>query len=291
MAKSPDNDDEVAGLYRLPLGEFTAARNALAKKLGPAAGDVRTLEKPNVAAWAVNQLYWQRRPAYDALIRAAQAMRTAHTHMLSGRKADVPEADSAHRDAIRAAAQAIRELAQAAGETLSASSLEAVGETLRSLPSDDPPGRLTKPLSPLGFGALMGISVSPGSRVQSPGSKVQSSAGSGVPGSRGPGAKETAAQRAAAKKEAAENAKKRKELEKALRAAEAAEREAESALAEARKAVAKVERDYAAVRDRLQFLEKQRTDAEEEAHKRSRALTEATNARTQAAQELQRFTS
>jgi DNA repair exonuclease SbcCD ATPase subunit len=286
MAKSPDHDDEIAALYRLPLGEFTAARNALAKKLGPAAGDVRTLEKPNVAAWAVNQLYWQRRPAYDALIRAAQAMRTAHTHMLSGRKADVPQADSAHRDAIRAATQAIRELAQAAGETLSASTLEAVGETLRSLPSDDAPGRLTKPLSPLGFGALLGISVQgPVSRVQGPGP------GAGVPGSRSPGvAKSTVAERAAAKKEAAENAKKRKELEKALRAAEAAERDAESALAEARKAVAKVERDYAAVRDRLQFLEKQRTDAEEEAHKRSRALTEATNARTQAAQELQRFT-
>src|SRR5688572_23705704 len=161
MAKSPDNDDEVAALYRLPLGEFTAARNALAKKLGPAGADVRTREKPNVAAWAVNQLYWQRRPAYDALIRAAQAMRTAHAHMLSGRKADVPQADTAHRDAIRAATQAIRELAQAAGETLSASTLEAVGETLRALPSDGPPGRLTKPLQPMGFGALLDIGVQP----------------------------------------------------------------------------------------------------------------------------------
>ena len=296
MAKSADNDDEIAGLYRLPLGEFTAARNALARKLGPAAGDVRTLEKPNVAAWAVNQLYWQRRPAYDALIRAAQAMRTAHTHMLSGRKApgvNVPQADSAHRDAIRAATQAIRELAQAAGETLSASTLEAVGETLRSLPSDDPPGRLTKPLQPMGFGALLGISVQgPASRVQGPSTPVgvRGSRSPGVKESKGPGVKDTAAERAAAKKEAAENAKKRKELEKALRAAEAAERDAESALAEARKAVAKVERDYAAVRDRLQFLEKQRSDAEEEAHKRSRALTEATNARAQAVQELRRFT-
>ena len=50
MAKLPNSDDEVAALYKLPLGEFTAARNTLAKKLGPAAGDVRTLEKPNVAA-------------------------------------------------------------------------------------------------------------------------------------------------------------------------------------------------------------------------------------------------
>src|SRR5688572_22103876 len=157
MARLASGDDDVAGLYKLPLGEFTAARNALAKKLGPAAGDVRTLEKPNVAAWAVNQLYWQRRPAYDALIRAAQAMRTAHTQMLSGRKADVPQADNAHREAIRAATQSIRELAQGAGETLSPGTMEAVAETLRSLPSDDTPGRLTKPLSPLGFGALLGI--------------------------------------------------------------------------------------------------------------------------------------
>ena len=282
MAKSPDNDDEVAGLYKLPLGEFTAARNALAKKLGPAGGDVRTLEKPNVAAWAVNQLYWQRRPAYDALIRAAQAMRTAHTHMLSGRKADVPQADAAHRDAIRTATQSIRELAQTAGETLSASTLDAVAETLRSLPSDEPPGRLTKPLQPLGFGALMGIGV------QSPAAKVQSSGSAPV---QGPASKvqSSAAERAAAKKEAAENAKQRKELEKVLRAAEAAEREAEAAVDEARKAVAKVERDYAATRDRLQFLEKQRTDLEAEAHKRSRALKDAANARTQAAQELARM--
>jgi hypothetical protein len=283
MAKSPDKDDEIAGLYRLPLGEFTAARNALARKLGPAAGDVRTLEKPNVAAWAVNQLYWQRRPVYDALIRAAQAMRTAHTNMLSGRKApgvDVPQADSAHRDAIRAATQAIRELAEAAGETLSASTLEAVGETLRSLPSDDPPGRLTRPLTPMGFGALLNIGVQPSRGLPAVARSAEV----------GPRAKEGAAERAAAKKEAAENAKKRKALEKALRAAEAAEREAESALTEARKAVAKVERDYAAVRDRLQFLEKQRSDAEEEAHKRSRALNDAANARTQAAQDLQRLT-
>ena len=290
MATLPYSDEEVAALYKLPLGEFTAARNALAKKLGPAAGGVRTLEKPNVAAWAVNQLYWQRRASYDALIHAAQAMRTAHTHMLSGRKADVPQADAAHREAIRAATQSIREVAQAAGESLSPGTMDAVAETLRALPSQEPPGRLTRPLQPLGFGMLMTMGVqSPASRVQSPGS------GAGVreTGSHGvkkPEVRISAADRAAARKEAAESAKKRKELEKALRAAEAVEREAEGALAEAKKALAKVERDYDTIRDRLQFLEKQRTDAEAETHKRSRALKDAANARTQAAQELQRFT-
>jgi len=80
--------------------------------------------------------------------------------------------------------------------------------------------------------------------------------------------------------------KRRKALEKALRVAQAVERDAEVALAEARKAVAKVERDYAAVRDRLQFLEKQRADTEEEARRRARALQDAANARTQAAQDV-----
>ena len=272
-------DDEVAALYKLPLGEFTAARNVLARKLGSAGADVRSLEKPNVAAWAVNQLYWQRRPAYDALIKAAQGMRTAHTNMLSGRKADVAAADAAHRDAIRNATQSIRDVATAAGETLSPSTLEAIGETLRSLPSDDQPGQLTRPLQPLGFGALMGVNVAAApARAQTAEEK------------KAPAKKETAAERAAARKSAAENAKQRKVLEKALREAEAAEREAESALGESKKAVAKLDRDYAATRDRLQFLEKQRMDAESESHKRSRALTDATNARARAADELRRLT-
>lgn len=280
MAKLANSDDEVAALYRVPPGEFTAARNALAKRLGPGAGDVRTLEKPHAAAWAVNQLYWQQRPAYDALMRAAQAMRGAHASMLSGRKADVPQAEGAHRDAMRAATQAIRELAQAAGESLSATTLEAVSETLQALPSDDLPGRLTRPLKPLGLQALKALGLRGGTLPVGVREPARRSAERGG-GSRSPGV---------VKREAAERAKKRKALEKALRAAEAAERNAETALADARKAVAKVERDYAAVRDRLQFLEKQRSDVEQEAHNRSRELQDAANARTQAAQDLKSFT-
>ena len=270
MAKN----DDIAALYQLPPGEFTAARNALAKQMGAAGAEVRALEKPQAAAWAVNQLYWQRRPAYDALIKAAGVMRQAHAQMLSGRKADVPQAEVAHRDAMRAATAAIREVAQAAGEVLSGGTLEAVADTLRSLPTNDLPGQLTRPLKPLGMEALRAINVQgPESRVQSPESRVQG------PGS---GAKSSTT----AKKEAAERAKRVKALEKALKVAEAAEREAEAAMNDARKAVAKVERDYAAVRDRLQFLEKQRSDVEQDAHRRARELQDASNARTQAAQEL-----
>src|SRR5919198_2240368 len=43
---------DVDRLYELPLGEFTAARNALAKELSDPEG--RKLKKPSVAAWAGN---------------------------------------------------------------------------------------------------------------------------------------------------------------------------------------------------------------------------------------------
>lgn len=64
MAKSrptPDLDAELDELYALPLEEFTSARNALAKRLSDAgdkdaAATVKKLAKPNVAAWALNQL-------------------------------------------------------------------------------------------------------------------------------------------------------------------------------------------------------------------------------------------
>lgn len=252
-------DSEVGALYRLPLGEFTAARNALAKARGTAGGTIRTLEKPSAPAWAVNQLYWQRRDAYDDVIRTALAMRDAHARQISGRGGDVPAAEAAHREAMRAATQAIRDLVTSAGETTSAATFEAIAETLQALPSDDPPGRLTRALKPLGFGALLAL---------------------GVLGSRSPEVQKS-------KGLAAERAARRKVLQKQLHAAEAAERAAETAVAEARKALAKVERDYAATRDKLQFLEKQRADSEQDAHRLARALQDAANARIQAAQDLE----
>jgi hypothetical protein len=281
------SDDEIAGLYRVPLGEFTAARNALAKSRGAAGAEIRTLEKPNTAAWAVNQLYWQERAKYDAVIAAGVAMREAHAEMISGRGGEVPKAEAAHRDAIRTATTAIKAILASAGETASPATLEAIADTLQALPSDDRPGQLTRPLKPLGFGALlsMGLLGSGGS----PAGAAPLDAGSGRPERGRRSAKAGPEVRAAAKKAAAEVAAKKKALEKQLRAAEAAEAAADAALADARKALVKVERDYTATRDKLVFLEKQRSDAEQETHRRAKAQQDAANARTQAARELERL--
>ena len=81
-------ETEIDGLYRLPLEEFTAARNELAKQSGKRGAEIKALAKPPVAAWAVNQLYWHRRSEYDALVDAAQQLRQAHAAVLGGKTAD-----------------------------------------------------------------------------------------------------------------------------------------------------------------------------------------------------------
>ena len=53
-------EPQVDELYKLPLDEFTKARNTLAKTLsGTDKKGVAALVKPSVAMWVVNQLYWQ----------------------------------------------------------------------------------------------------------------------------------------------------------------------------------------------------------------------------------------
>ncbi len=73
-------EDEIDALFKLPLGEFTPARNVLAaqfKKAGQQAqaDAAKALPKPSVAAWTVNQLYWRHRGPYDRLIEAGDRFR------------------------------------------------------------------------------------------------------------------------------------------------------------------------------------------------------------------------
>jgi hypothetical protein len=152
-------DAEIDGLYRLPLEEFTAARNELAKQAGKQGAEIKALAKPPVAAWAVNQLYWHRRPDYDALVTAAQHLRQAHAAVLGGKTADVRSAGKAHEERVTAALDAVLEILNEAGHPASDTMRQPILTTLRALPSADPPGRLTKTLQPGGFEALAGLSI------------------------------------------------------------------------------------------------------------------------------------
>jgi hypothetical protein len=151
-------DSDIDGLYAQPLDQFTAARNALAKsRSGDDRARVKALEKPTVVAWAVNQVYWHARPAYERAMKAGAALRRAQIDALKGRKGDVREATAAHRDAVAAAVKEAERLAAAAGAHPAADALTRTFEAL-SLAAEPPsPGRLTEARQPSGFEALAGI--------------------------------------------------------------------------------------------------------------------------------------
>ncbi|MCA1562950.1 MAG: hypothetical protein LC753_05410 [Acidobacteria bacterium] len=148
-------------LYQLPLAEFTAARNTLAKGAGAAAPEVRALTKPPLPAWAVNQLYWKRRQVYDALVQRAEELRDTHKAILTGRRGDLRTAGKAHDEAVDAALKATLSLLEAAGERTTDATRQAIASTLRALPSHDAPGRLGRVLQPGGFEMLAGITPVP----------------------------------------------------------------------------------------------------------------------------------
>lgn len=150
---------EIDRLYQLPPDAFTSARNALAKTAGTDAAMVRGLAKPPLAAWAVNQLYWQQRPVYDAVVTAAKEMREAHAAVLSGRSADLRAAGKAHDAAVEGAVKAALSLLEGGEHKATDATRQAVTTTVRALPGDDPPGRLTTVLQPGGFEMLAGLSI------------------------------------------------------------------------------------------------------------------------------------
>lgn len=228
-----DLDDRIDRLYQVDLGAFVAERNALAKSAKNA--DVKTLVKPSVPAWAVNQLYWRHRVLYGRLVQRAEAVREQHRRLLANEPADVRTAEAAHREALRDALDAAREVLTAAGHPLTPATLESVSRTLEALPSPDANGRLVKPLAPTGFEALSGLSIG-GGRGRAPLHVVARAPVPAAPSKhataeqRDDAARERA--RARAEREAAEReeAARRKKAQAALDQAQAAYDEAVAAV-------------------------------------------------------------
>src|SRR5688572_29809791 len=153
---------EIDRLYQLPLEEFTPARNALAKKAGSDAARVRGLGKPPIAAWAVNQLYWQHGDLWNALVAAAENAQRAHRAVLTGKAADVRASSKVHEEAVDKALRATLALLADAKHPATDSTKHAIGTTLRAVPGDEPPGRFTRTLQPAGFGMLTGLPLAAG---------------------------------------------------------------------------------------------------------------------------------
>jgi hypothetical protein len=159
---APGLDAKIDQLYQLPLDKFTSARNALAREAGADAAKVRALVKPPIAAWAVNQLFWRDADAWNALIEAAENARRTHKAVLSGRGGDVRAAGTVHEEAADAALKRTLGILADAGHPVTDATRQAIATTIRALPADESPGRLTRALQPGGFEMLAGLSVAPG---------------------------------------------------------------------------------------------------------------------------------
>ena len=263
MARMSKLDADLDRLFQLPLGEFTAERNALAKRAGADGAAIKTLQKPPVAAWAVNQLYFKDRDRYDALIDAANEMRRTNKAVLEGKKGDLRTAGREHDDALDAALKATVALMKDAGQPLTDATRQAIVSTLRALPADEPPGRLTRTLAPGGFEMLAGITPKPGAKASPPRLTVVAPA-KGRTGS----TKEDAR----AEREAAREREKRTALERAVRDADQRARQAEFEAARAARDVGKSE-------DRVERAQQALRDAQRELEEAEGDLTTATRAR------------
>ena len=271
MAKA-DLDDQIDQLYQLPLDEFTAARNALAKAAGDRAAEVKKLEKPNLAAWAVNQLYWRERDVYEAVIKAADKMRAAYKQMLAGRNSDVRAAEERHAEALSDAKQAARRILEAGGHPNPDAVMMPVAETLDALPGEEPPGRLTKPLRRMGFNVLEGVPIS----------AKAAPARAAVPKPKEPAKDLSARERREQEADARELGMARERL----RFAEAAEREAESSLDRAKRALERLQRIRERAEKELEDAARAETTAEKDVAAAEKALEKAISDRERLAKKI-----
>ena len=162
------SDSEIDALFRLPLNEFTAARNALAAKLKKAgraddSAQVKGLAKPPVSAWAVNQLYWKHRDLFERLLAAGDRLRSAQASQLRGKGGELREPLEARRVALSELSQDAGALLREAGHTPSPDLMRRITTTLEALATygsreaASAAGRLTGDIDPPGFEALASL--------------------------------------------------------------------------------------------------------------------------------------
>jgi hypothetical protein len=155
----------VETLFRAPLSEFVAERKRLAAEL-KASGDKQAatklsqLARPSVSAWAVNQLWWRQRPAFEALLQAAALV-----------KAGDREGSKQHREALAELRQRATSLLEEAGNAASEGTLRRIATTLSALAAaggfaPDAPGALVADRDPPGFETFVGSSTGPAPRTQ-----------------------------------------------------------------------------------------------------------------------------
>ena len=231
-----DNQQSLQALYTAPLASFVTERNRLAAVLraagkGDAAKDIARRRRPTVSAWAVNQLYWHERDAFDALLAAAARLR----------KGDLKET-GAYREALREAQRQAAAILRKSPHAPTDATMRRVMATLAAVAASgsfdpDPPGALTADREPPGFEAI--DTVAAATRAAKPG-------------------RTTAQSEDRAKKQAEATARQaeRQRLVAALREAQAAVRDRERASALLKKELHAAEKAVEDAHDAVRDLER-----------------------------------
>lgn len=262
-------DDDIDGLFRLPLAEFTDARNMLAARLKKEgrrneAERVKMLSKPSVSAWTVNQLYWNHREALDQLIATGKRLRPGQSSR-PGKGTGMRDSLDARRDAVNQLSDLATEVLQDAGHNPTQEMMRRIVTTIEAmaayalLPDGPTPGRLTADVDPPSFESL--ASLMSGFRAMPHIEEVPARKS----GSVGP------------KKTAADNVRQIKEFHQAkIAEAKAALQDAKKSLTAARAKADSLESAHKKAIAEAKDAEKQRRDAEERLKKATATSEEAT---------------
>jgi hypothetical protein len=168
-------------LYGLPLAEFVAGRNELARRLKAAGDDadakrVSELPKPSIPAWVVNQLARHDPDAVRALLAAGKAVVEAQQRLVrgSGDAEALRTATARQREVVANLVRLARGVLAESGRPATPSMAERIAQTLNAAAVEDEgrrlleSGRLTVELEPAGFGAFAAVPSGGRRRASSP---------------------------------------------------------------------------------------------------------------------------
>jgi hypothetical protein len=146
-------DAANTALHQAAFGDFVAERKRLAAELkaaGDKEGSARLLKlaRPPVSVWAVNQLWWHEREAFEELVSAAARVKVGDR-----------EASKRHREALTKLRERATQILLEGGNGASEATLRRVATTLSALAAaggfePDAPGALSADRDPPGFEAL-----------------------------------------------------------------------------------------------------------------------------------------
>ena len=299
-------DDDLDALFTAPLAEFTGARNTLAARLkksgrGDDAALVKALVKPSVSAWAVNQLYWSHRGAFDQLTSSGERFHKAQT---SRKIADMRGALQARREALSQLSDLAISLLRDAGHNPSLDTIRNITGTLEAISvyasrADGPrPGRLTHDVDPPGFESFGSFVPPAGMAKEPPRPKVSQKSSIVAPKSQRSAAPDNNASQIAEKRKTKIAAAKgrlqdaKKSLTKARARAERLEATQKTADAELRKAERRkrdAEKSLELAKGALEYAAKRARNIATEVEAAANGLAEAELAVTKASEELESY--